>query len=193
MTQIIGLLGAAGSGKSTIASHLAESYGAKRYSLAGLLKQIAASTLDFEPEQVYGTQEQKETVDPRYGFTPRWFLQRLGTEGVRQHLGIDFWTEQTIARIRIDAPRIAVIEDVRFVNEATILRSQIVPAGLIWQVVAPVKQSSDAGTHASETEWRDAPFDWQIAPPELGITMLEQAVDRAMFSLLDMKPNRSRR
>src|SRR5690349_10218769 len=99
MTRIIGLLGGAGAGKSTIASYLVEKYGAKRYRLAGLLKEIARRTLDLTVEQVDGTQAQKEAVDERYGFSPRWFLQRLGTEGVRATLGQDFWTRALMAQI----------------------------------------------------------------------------------------------
>jgi len=118
MTTIIGTCGPAGSGKSTVASHLVERYGAGRYAFADPLKQLCIRTLDFAHEQLNGTQAQKEAVDPRYGFSARWFIQRLGTEGVRTVLGPDFWWRYALARISIDAPDLAVIEDVRFVNEA---------------------------------------------------------------------------
>jgi hypothetical protein len=119
MTKIIGTCGPAGSGKSTVANYLVEHYGARRYAFADPLKQICIRTLDFADEQLNRTQAQKEAVDPRYGFSARWFIQRLGTEGVRAVLGPDFWWRYCLSRIARDAPGVAVIEDVRFVNEAT--------------------------------------------------------------------------
>lgn len=181
MTRIIGLLGPAGAGKSTIASHLVDKYGAKRYRLAGLLKEIAKRTLDLSDEQVDGTQAQKETVDPRYGFTPRWFLQRLGTEGVRNVLGQDFWTHQLGAMIANDAPDVAVIEDVRFVNEARILRES---GAIVWRIELPegaASTSIDPGKHSSETEWLRAEHDVVIRPAAYGIANLLACVDSVIY------------
>lgn len=148
--MIIGLLGRAGSGKSMAAKHIVETRGGRIFSLAEPLKAIARDVFDFSHEQLYGTQAQKEATDPRYGFSARWLLQRLGTEGCRRHLGDDVWVRATLRAIEswrvesYDAPTflggpsmsdaaelavgtgykglgIAVIDDVRFVNEAKLL------------------------------------------------------------------------
>lgn len=120
-TIVVGLAGGAGSGKSTAAAFLEKYYGARRYAFADPLKQIAMRTMGFTHEQCYGTQAQKEAVDPRCNMSPRVFLQRLGTEGIRSVLGPDFWWEHTLKKIREERPALAVIEDVRFPNESEAL------------------------------------------------------------------------
>lgn len=118
MTALVGLVGPAGAGKSSVADRLVGNYGANRYSLAAPLKEIARHAMGFSHEQVWGTQAEKEAVDPRYGFSPRWFLQRLGTEGFRAKLGRLVWVNELLRRVNRDAPGLAVVDDARFVSEA---------------------------------------------------------------------------
>jgi len=178
MTTIIALIGPAGSGKSAAAAYLASRYGARRYSFAAPLKEIARRTLDLTTDQVYGSQEAKEAIDPRYGFSARWFLQRLGTEGVRAVLGADFWVEHTLRLIREDAPALAVVDDARFPNECARIRGHFVPSGLVWRLGPPPDRSShDDGAHASEQGWRDAVCDAVYMPRARGLDGLHAFVD----------------
>lgn len=189
MTTIIGLLGPAGAGKSSVAGYLVEHYGAKRYSLATPLKEIAKRTLDFTDEQLYGTQEQKEAIDPRYGFSCRKFLQRLGTEGCRAVLGPDVWTQACLRQIREDKPDVAVIEDLRFVNEAAAIQEEDrnrtgYAIGYVWRLRPPedgesLARAVAAGNHASESEWLEAPADLEIAPKRRGLEELFEFADAA--------------
>jgi hypothetical protein len=191
MPTIIGLLGPAGSGKSSVAGHLAERYGAKRYSFAAPLKELAMRTLDLTHEQCWGTQSQKEAVDPRYGFSPRWFLQRLGTEGCRKTFGEAFWTEQTLAKIAREAPSLAVIEDVRFKNEASAILNfrNSSGRGHVWRLEASERQTIELhSTHASEQEWAIAPFSTRLCPAAFGLEHLFALVDEAMSNLDLGKP-----
>lgn len=179
--MIIAIMGPAGSGKSTAAQHLVEKYGAIRYSFAGPLKELAKRTLDLSDAQCYGTQAEKEAIDPRYGFSARWFLQRLGTEGARVTFGSDFWTRMLIDKIKRENPPLAVIDDARFVNEATAIRDA---GGQVWRLTcAGGAQSSDAGAHASEREWAIAPADIIMSPP-FGLESLYRCIDIAYVTSL---------
>lgn len=176
--MILGLMGPAGSGKSTVAKYLHDRHCALRFSFADPLKAVAAATLGFSHEQLYGTQAQKEAVDPRYNFSPRWFLQRLGTDGCRAVFGANFWCEQTLRQIARVQPPLAVIEDVRFMNEAHAIRAA---GGLIWRLETPDRQSDADATHASEREWELAPFDRRIvANVSPGSMLLFGAVETAI-------------
>lgn len=195
MTVVIGILGPAGSGKSAVAQHLVENYGAKRYSLAGPLKEIAKRVFEFSDEQLYGTQAQKEADDPRYNFSPRWLLQRLGTEGCRAVLGPNVWTDALMRHIKMELPELAVVDDVRFVNEANKIREgfwrnlrilgtmdeykDVFCPGLIWRLESPWRETKADASHASEAEWVKCQFDYRIAPTEYGIEKLYALVDEA--------------
>lgn len=186
MTTIIALCGPAGSGKSTAAKHLVDVYGAVSVSFAAPLKQMVGRALDFTPEQLYGTQEQKEAIDPRYGHSARWFLQRIGTEGCRRTFGEDFWTKQTIEYIRRTNHSLVVIEDCRFANEAkAVLDENRGYVWRLWPVVDGVSEAraAAAGAHASEEEWRSLEASLEIQPEKRGIPELLELIDRCMHKL----------
>lgn len=167
MAIVIGLCGPAGSGKSTIATFLEREYGAVRYSLANPLKEIAKKTLDFTDDQLYGLQSSKDAIDERYGFSPRWFLQRLGTEGCRGVMGDDVWVNALLRRIRADGPKYAVVEDVRFCNEARAIRALFgsYTEGSVWRLYPVTNVTS---MHPSENEWARCDVDYEFHPTELG-------------------------
>lgn len=118
---VIGLLGRAGSGKSTSAMYLENKYGAKRYSFAAPVKELAKRLWDFSDEQLYGTQEQKEAIDPRWGISPRTAMIRLGDEA-RNVVDNLIWVNACFNKILRDAPKIAVIEDTRYPNEVAAIK-----------------------------------------------------------------------
>lgn len=75
----------------------------------------------------------------------RRFYQRLGVEGVRDHLGQDAWLARVDQTIRsVDGP--VVVTDVRFPNEAELVRAH---GGLVVRTERP--GTTPAGGHISDT------------------------------------------
>lgn len=147
MSQVvIGLAARAGHGKSTAATWLQEQYGAKVRSFAYPLKEMARRIYDLAWEQLYGTQAQKDAIDPRYGKSGRQLLQFLGTEVCRDVLGADIWVE-TLFRQLSGKAGVFVIEDVRFPNEAKAIQAR---GGRVIKLVCPDAPPPQDPNHASE-------------------------------------------
>lgn len=187
--MILGLLGTAGSGKSTVAAHLRDNHDAIIFAFAAPLKEIISRAFDLTYDQVYGTQAQKEAIDPRYNVSPRWLMQRIATEGVRAVLGEDFWTRITMETITSKGPSFAVIEDVRFADEVKAIH---VAGGKIMRLFPPAfnaDEDVDADesmrrmideSHRSETEIRSLPYDYAVCPTKRSVELLCQLVDREL-------------
>lgn len=122
MLYVVALLANAGNGKTTAAKYLADRYDAKIVSLATPLKRACQRVMKFSDAQLYGTQAQKEAMDPRYGFSARDFMRSMGTEGLRDC----FWPEihieglmRTLEREELeDRDALHLVDDLRFLNEA---------------------------------------------------------------------------
>ncbi len=153
--MIVGIAGYAGSGKDTAAAALV-ALGWRKDSLAAPLKAMA---LDLNPWiRIPNSREGEEPVfttlqglfnvcgrdwekAKRYEGV-REFLQRLGTEGVRKHLGENAWVEALLNR-NSDHEIDTVVADVRFPNEALIFDRLLI---VIRPGVGPVNDHpSDAG------------------------------------------------
>lgn len=147
--MIIGLCGRAGSGKSSVANHLVEKFGATKIAFADPLKRMAMQIWKFTEEQVFGPAEVKEQVDPRWGFSPRQALQFLGTEVCRTQLGKDVWVDALLRRAQQSHRTLWVVEDVRFVNEVYRLTEE---GSLVIRLSCTDSMSVADQSHASEAE-----------------------------------------
>lgn len=85
--------------------------------------------------------------------SPRWVLQRWGTDYRRRLTAEDYWTRQTARRIEHlhDAGQHVVVSDVRFDNEAEALRHA---GGVIWRVQRQAATPASY-SHASESPIHD--------------------------------------
>jgi hypothetical protein len=128
--MIIGIHGYKGSGKNTLAEYLGKELYKKGFkiipeSFAYPIKAANDILFGFSKEQ----RELKEEVDPRWGISPRWADQQLGTEFGR-NIDPDIWVKRLWERIEeykdLDPFKIStvIVSDLRFRNEAEFIRSK---------------------------------------------------------------------
>lgn len=182
-TQIIGISGKIGSGKDTVGgiiqlmqavSHLNDEQVARVVSdsrlmasfdmrhknweikkYADKLKQIA-EILTGIPRVSFENQDfKKSLLGEQWGsISVREFLQKLGTEGLRNNLHENVWVNALFSEFE-HATSKWIITDVRFQNEADAIKK-------LGGIVVRIDRGMDTGTHASETSLDDYSFDYTI-------------------------------
>ena len=128
MTCIITLAGPAKVGKTTTAKAIVKilqsQYNLKitHYAFAEPLYDVC-SLLTGIPKDILSDTVYKETVwteetapvKSLIGWTPRQFLQKVGTEGIRENVNYNFWVETAIRNVKDF--NIVIFADGRFENE----------------------------------------------------------------------------
>lgn len=158
--MIIGITGAAGAGKDTIADILVEEYGYYKLPFADTLKDSVCALFDVtrpwldiwknDPEirikiERMGIDEEEIVIR---SFSVREFLQRYGVEAHRDVFGEGFWIRAWDESPKDRTHANFVIPDVRFENEAAFIRN------VGCQIIHVVRgqQPDDAWrTHVSES------------------------------------------
>lgn len=148
MVFVIGLMGVSKSGKDTAASIIDKFLDGKRnvqiVAFAEPLKYAASHMCGFSYNQLYD-QDFKETVDTRYGFTPRDTLVALGD--AMRGLKEDFFLVRLKQRVdNLPENTVVIISDVRFANEAEFVKKEL--GGVVWGVNRP---GLTIGAHKSES------------------------------------------
>ncbi|WP_328742138.1 hypothetical protein OG436_14000 [Streptomyces caniferus] len=161
-TPLIGLAGAARSGKDTAAQALLES-GWTRRAFADKVRDVlyamdpvlngdewsdGYATVRYEVD-AHGWEHVKEEYP-----VVRQYLQRLGTEGGRSLLGENVWVDALFRDYETWGP--TVITDVRFPNEADAIRER---GGLVVAIQRPGQELIPDAEHVSETALRGYLFD----------------------------------
>lgn len=179
---LIGIIGRKGAGKDTVGERLVVRHAFVRAAFADPVKQVAR---DLWPhltvEQCWGPIEVKEALDVTLGVTPRWILQRLGTEVGRQGdlsafegLGISSgqmrealarqgvvpgptaWVDALLASPRTQD---TVVTDVRFPNESLAIRAQ---GGAVLKLLRPGFDTGVGNDHPSEVEVDRCDYDYLL-------------------------------
>jgi len=133
--MILGLSGAKGSGKDTVAAYLVKNHQFERKAFADPMKKSIAALFDIPFSEVdklknedtcivslatYGPKNvgSYEWIKSHHDMTFRTLLQRYGTEAHRDVFGEDFWLDYTLPVGGYYPGRAIVVTDVRFANEA---------------------------------------------------------------------------
>jgi hypothetical protein len=151
---------------------------------AGKLKQIASLLTGIPVEKFEDQEFKKLDMNSEWGMTYREFLQRLGTEAMRDGLHINVWANALFAdykhsktcnckkgcRCAHDLPN-WIITDMRFPNEMEAVKER---KGITIKVVRPCIECGGIGyhkiscskqyqkEHPSETSLDTAEFDYKI-------------------------------
>jgi hypothetical protein len=139
--MIIGICGLIGSGKGTVADFLVEQRGFTKISFADRLKDGVASVFGWDREMLEGNTDDsrawREKVDPYWStelgnpVTPRLVLQLFGTDCMRNGFYDGIWVSLVKKQLLENPDSNFVIPDVRFENEAEMIRSI---GGQLWRV-----------------------------------------------------------
>lgn len=150
MPPLVGVCGAIGSGKDTVAEIMASRWGTVRRSFADPVRQAACTLFPLHLHDCID-RVRKERPLPELGDrSPRKVLQVFGTEICRD-FDADIWVRSMEARVRTGALRApsesTVIPDVRFENEADFIREN---GGRMVFIFRPGCDSVIKKDHASE-------------------------------------------
>ena len=185
--MIIGLSGFKGSGKDTVASYL-KNYGFETISYSGPLKDITAILFNWPRNLLEGntkeSREWREEPDLFWSeklnienFNPRYALQYIGTELLRNNFYHDIWITLIEKKINDKSSNNIVITDCRFKNELKLIEKMngflvhvkgVIPS---WYQLAIQANNGDAyseeklkklNIHKSEREWVGYSFDWVL-------------------------------
>lgn len=151
--------------------------GYRRESFADPLKVVVAHLAD-EDVELYHNVETKELHSSTLGMTRRKALQLMGTEGVRNIFGEDFWARRLLGRWQRLGQPMTVIADCRFDNEAQLVRNA---GGVVVRIHRPDNDADSVGVpgHASEAGVRDELVNFTI----LNDGSIEQLHDRCRILL----------
>ena len=127
MESLIGVCALSGDGKNTLADILSK-YGYKNASFALALKKVVSSMFSWDLNMLNGVylenRREREVADPYWSkvfgreITPRYILQFLGTNVMRNHLHENIWVN-ILEKQLLDRKygNKVIVTDVRFPNE----------------------------------------------------------------------------
>lgn len=172
--MIIGILGLAGSGKTTVANMIAARQKCAVISVAAPIKAMLLA-LGLQDTDLHG--KGKERVIGWIGKSPRQLMQSLGDWGRSENSTL--WA--SLLAERIDPSKPVVIDDIRLPVEAAIVRSK---GGFLLRVVRPGQVSTG---HTTERAQQIIEADFELTNMH-GLESLRSAVDDLLDDILPRKP-----
>lgn len=182
--MLIGIAGTARSGKGTIANHLRNKYGFTVRSFADPLKDMLTDLFGLDP-CYFHRDDLKEAEIPHLGKTPRWLMQRFGTEFARD-IDENVWVKSLARDYRRELQENGdvrcIVPDVRFVNEHLMIRQL---GGVLWKVCRNNHHGASGGieNHRSEVEINQLPnssYSEVFCVNEGELDLLRSDVDQAL-------------
>jgi adenylate kinase family enzyme len=166
--QLVAISGFQGSGKDTVAKILVEEYGYIKLSFADSLKNAISTIFNWDRQLLEGDTEEsrswRETVDEWWSkrleiplLTPRWILQNIGTEVLRNHFHSDIWLASLENKLQTMNSGKFVISDCRFPNEMEMIKRL---GGTLIRVNRDIQNI--IYNHESETAWTICSFDYVL-------------------------------
>ena len=162
--KVVGFGCTAQAGKDTAVNYLEKKYPGKfkRVAFADELKKVAMFIFNLSWDQCFGSQEIKETIDLRYGKSPRQLLQELG-EKMRE-IFPDIWIikvfSETIPQLEKEGYEYFGISDVRYPNEANWVHKY---NGTVVRVSREGSGATVGAGHSSETAMNNFVCDVDIS------------------------------
>ncbi len=177
--MIIGMCGLIGTGKDTVADILVNSYHFKKISFADKLKDGVATVFSWDRDMLEGTtdesrawREQKDefwSSETNEHITPRLVLQMFGTDCMRNGFYNGIWVSLVKQQILQNPEQNFVIPDVRFENEAVMIKEV---GGEVWRICRGqdpqwftqylTNNIKPVNIHESEWRWAKLDFDCVI-------------------------------
>ncbi len=139
--MLIGLAGKSHSGKDTAALGIQN---ADMFAFAKPLKDAVKILFCLTDEQLYDT-DLKEVIDVRWNKSPRQLLQETGS--LMRSIEKDIFVKNMQCKINESKEKIVVVTDVRYDNEAELIRSN---GGTIIEIIRPGAITTSQNKHESE-------------------------------------------
>lgn len=160
LPKIIAICGRKRSGKDTVANHLCKLFGYKNVKISDQLKIVVKQLFNFTDNQV--ELDEKESIDIRWGVSPRQAMQFFGTEIMQYeiqklipNIGRLFWIRSFIERHikTINENDRFIISDMRFLHEYEELKKY----NIFVITIERDHVCDHVCDHASEREYLDIP------------------------------------
>jgi dephospho-CoA kinase len=159
--RIISVSGVAGAGKDTICNILQAKCGFICLSFAGPLKAVASELTGWPYETLLANTEERRLARNNLPTTDicgktynyREFLEYVGTDVIRKHMGEDIWVNILVGRVKklVDQGQNVCISDARFINEIDSMRDLFAECWCVWR--KPSDLEDMPGVHVSERQF----------------------------------------